>query len=110
MFWQESASCLIECLRDTDVIGRYGGEEFLMICHVKDLHTLEAIAQRMKETIAKHNFEFQGDNISITMSFGVVYIKYNDALITSEKVINLADQQLYASKSNGRNMVTAIES
>jgi GGDEF domain-containing protein len=44
------------------------------------------------------------------MSFGAVYLKYKDAEITSEKVIDLADQQLYVSKSNGRNMVTAIES
>lgn len=101
---------LIECLRDTDVIGRYGGEEFLMICHVKDLPSLKAIAQRMRENIARHDFEFQGESLSITMSFGAVYIKYKDTEITSEKVIDLADQQLYASKSNGRNMVTAIES
>jgi diguanylate cyclase (GGDEF)-like protein len=101
---------LIDCLRDTDVIGRYGGEEFLMICHVKDLNTLEAIAGRMRETIAKHEFEFQGEKLNLTMSFGAVYIKYKDADITSDKVIDLADQQLYASKSNGRNMVTAIES
>jgi diguanylate cyclase (GGDEF)-like protein len=101
---------LIECLRESDVIGRYGGEEFLMICHVKDLVALETIAQRMRETIAKHDFEFQGDKISLTMSFGAVYIKYKDAEITSEKVIDLADQQLYVSKSHGRNMVTAIES
>ncbi|PKM64222.1 MAG: hypothetical protein CVU96_03890 [Firmicutes bacterium HGW-Firmicutes-20] len=101
---------LIDCLRDTDVIGRYGGEEFLMICHVKDLNALSAIAQRMRENIAKHDFEFQGDKLSITMSFGAVYIKYKDENITSEKVIDLADQQLYMSKSNGRNMVTAIES
>jgi diguanylate cyclase (GGDEF)-like protein len=101
---------LIDCLRDTDVIGRYGGEEFLMICHVKDLNALKLIAQRMRENIAKHDFEFQGDKLSITMSFGAVYIKYKDEEITSEKVIDLADQQLYVSKSNGRNMVSAIES
>lgn len=101
---------LIECLRDTDVIGRYGGEEFLMICHVKDLSSLETIAQRMRETIANHMFEFQGEKHSITMSFGAVYIKYKDEQITSDKIINLADQQLYVSKSNGRNIVTAIES
>ena len=101
---------LSECLRDTDVIGRYGGEEFLMICHVKELSTLETIAQRMRDTIAKHDFQFQDHNMSVTMSFGAVYIKYKDVQITSEKVINLVDQQLYASKSNGRNMVTAIES
>jgi diguanylate cyclase (GGDEF)-like protein len=101
---------LIDCLRDTDVIGRYGGEEFLMICHVKDLNALQSIAQRMRENIAKHDFEFQGDKLSITMSFGAVYIKYKDEDITSEKVIDLADQQLYVSKSNGRNMVSAIES
>jgi diguanylate cyclase (GGDEF)-like protein len=101
---------LIDCLRESDVIGRYGGEEFLMICHVKDLPALEAIAQRMRETIAKHDFEFQGDKLSLTMSFGAVYINYKDDQITSEKVIDLADQQLYVSKSNGRNLVTAIES
>jgi diguanylate cyclase (GGDEF)-like protein len=101
---------LVDCLRDTDVIGRYGGEEFLMICHVKDLSALKVVAQRMRENIAKHDFEFQGEKLSITMSFGAVYLKYKDAEITSEKVIDLADQQLYVSKSNGRNMVTAIES
>lgn len=101
---------LVQCLRESDVIGRYGGEEFLMICHVRDLRTLESIAQRMRETIARHRFETMNETLSVTMSFGVVYIKYNDENITSEKVIDLVDQQLYASKSNGRNMVTAIES
>lgn len=101
---------LMECLRETDVIGRYGGEEFLMICHVRDLRTLENIAQRMRETIARQEFEFAGDTLSVTMSFGVVYIKYRDENFTSEKVIDLVDQQLYSSKSNGRNMVTAVES
>lgn len=87
-------------LRKSDSIGRYGGEEFLVILPDSELDEAVIIAQRIKEAI--YNHKFTEYDIGISASIGVSYCKPD---YTAEKFINDADKMLYKAKESGRNTV-----
>ncbi|MBP7844566.1 MAG: diguanylate cyclase [Proteobacteria bacterium] len=91
-------------LRSDDLLGRFGGEEFVIILPDSPLHVAKSIAERVRKTIEDHNFLFQEKKISVTSSLGVAQwtTKYKNA----EEFIEYVDQLLYQSKNNGRNAVT----
>lgn len=83
--------------RETDLVGRYGGEEFLVV--LPNLRLQEAVVTANK--LCKIIEESKLDEIEFTASFGVY--EYTDE--NSEKLVNLADTYLYKAKENGRNRV-----
>lgn len=92
-------------LREYDIFGRFGGEEFLIAI---ELPTEEASLtfERLRETIAASPFVCQGDvSISLTMSFGVCIVAPEEALPSLDTIIATADSALYKAKENGRNQV-----
>ncbi len=86
-------------LRAKDIIGRYGGEEFLIILNDIEMYKAVEIAERLRKEIEK-NVKI-GDRV-ITASFGVSCVKEND---TIESLIERADKALYLAKRSGRNQV-----
>jgi diguanylate cyclase (GGDEF)-like protein len=84
-------------LRDKDLVGRYGGEEFLVILPDTDLGKSKAIAQRIRESIASHRWE--RDNFQTTISGGLV--QYVGESV--ESLLKRADELLYQAKALGRN-------
>ena len=90
-------------LRGNDLVGRFGGEEFvLLLCDKQQAHAME-IAERCREKIEQLNVEYaENQNIKITASFGVATWKPG---LTKEIVLRHADQALYLAKHNGRNQV-----
>ena len=85
--------------RDTDFIGRWGGEEFLIICPNSDIEQGKKIATKLKEYIENHDFEI---NKRITASFGITnYMKEDDA----DDILERADKALYEAKNKGRNRI-----
>jgi len=90
-------------IRTTDILGRWGGEEFLIICPHTDLQGALLVAQSIRKAIAKHIFS---RNLHMSISAGVCDIKECkdiDVLITG------ADTALYKAKENGRNRVESYQ-
>jgi len=93
-------------MREYDLLCRYGGEEFILMLMGKvSLVDVEKICERIRCLVEEHSFEFGGELLSVTASFGVCYLE-NVGGHTVESVIDMADKALYVSKENGRNMVT----
>jgi diguanylate cyclase (GGDEF)-like protein len=91
-----------ETLRETDTIGRYGGEEFVLMLRNTDETDAYEVIDRIRQKIERN--AFKGLNRTITMSFGIS--EYPVHSETLEELIEKADQVLYISKRSGRNKVT----
>jgi polar amino acid transport system substrate-binding protein len=85
--------------RETDIFGRWGGEEFLLICHDTDIIGAKILAEKLREAIASYEFP---EIISLTASFGVAQFEKYDSIV---KVFDKADKALYEAKAQGRNRV-----
>lgn len=88
-------------LREHDVIGRLGGEEFAILLPETVLETARAVAERLRENIEATTVD--GQSFHFTVSFGVAQVKGSEE--TAEEVIRRADEALYRAKQKGRNRV-----
>jgi diguanylate cyclase (GGDEF)-like protein/PAS domain S-box-containing protein len=89
--------------RKEDVIGRYGGEEFLVVLKDVDQNTLKTIAEKFRVIVEKSTVFIDDTNtIEVTISIGGVCY---DSSISIEENIKLADQKMYQAKAKGRNQV-----
>ena len=84
------------------LVGRWGGEEFVIICQDKGADNANVLARRLKQRVEDHEFPTIGH---ITCSIGVTEIKSDD---TFEEAFNRIDKAMYESKNNGRNMITVL--
>ncbi len=91
-------------VRVNDYFARYGGEEFVIILQATPLKTAQDVAERIRQTVQNHTFNFQDKTIPLTISIGVAERSATDSW---DQVYNKADKALYFSKQNGRNRVTA---
>lgn len=90
-------------LRQSDVVGRYGGEEFVVVLSSASLVSAHAIAERIRERVASVRVEGYGEPIRLTCSIGVAA---SDTLgVWGEHLIARADAAVYAAKRAGRNCV-----
>lgn len=97
-------------LRKTDLIGRYGGEEFVVIMPETDEHRALDVAERLRRRIARMLITSADQNIAITVSLGVSTLNFSDTVMLSpqhgiENLIEQADKALYTAKETGRNQV-----
>ncbi|MCW8856870.1 MAG: diguanylate cyclase [Kangiella sp.] len=92
-------------LRETDTIGRIGGEEFLVLLPDTEIKAAYAIAERLREYFETYNFDEIAPGLTVTSSFGVTeYLPEDETL---DLVVNRADRLLYKAKNEGRNQVIA---
>lgn len=89
-------------LRRSDLLFRYGGEEFAVILSPSDSHLAEQIAERLRQSVANLKLGQGKKKLSITISLGAAEIKQKD---TPKKIFERADKALYRAKNNGRNQV-----
>jgi polar amino acid transport system substrate-binding protein len=99
----DMAGIISPMIRKTDVFGRWGGEEFLIICTETDLNTAVEIAEGIRTKIDAYDFKAVG---SKTVSMGVTAFIPND---TMGSIISRADKALYRAKKNGKNRVVSNE-
>jgi diguanylate cyclase (GGDEF)-like protein len=91
-----------ECLREYDYIGRYGGEEFLVVLGDANYETAVNAAERLRQAVCGEAIILQGQSVIVTISAGIV-VAENCAEIDSDAIISAADTQAYKAKANGRN-------
>lgn len=94
-------------LRASDVLGRYGGEEFMVLLPSTDLHGAAQLAEQLRQAVQAAPCEWQGQRIAFTVSIGVAASADTpaDPSRTSEALLQAADQALYRAKDDGRNRV-----
>ncbi|MCX9157571.1 GGDEF domain-containing protein [Niveibacterium sp. 24ML] len=100
---REASRRLVGTLRHSDAVGRYGGEEFLVVLRGVDRSAAAAIAEQLRVALASVPVHAEGAQIDLTCSIGVASTG-SDAL-SAEDLIARADAALYAAKRDGRNRV-----
>ncbi|MBL8102551.1 MAG: sensor domain-containing diguanylate cyclase [Anaerolineales bacterium] len=90
-------------LRGTDICGRWGGEEFVVLLQNVNLNSLSQIAEKLRAMIESSFILVDGQRISVTVSIGAALVHENDTL---ESLIERTDHLMYQSKQGGRNRVT----
>lgn len=92
-------------MRSSDLIFRYGGEEFAVILPMTDLAGGKVFAERLRRGIEEMETVVAGMPIRITISLGLTSLEAEMASITKTQMINAADTAMYQAKRNGRNSV-----
>lgn len=87
-----------------DRLGRWGGEEFIILLNDISSTQAYAVAQRLRSRIQAEHFECGSDAIDVTASFGIAFI---DADSCFDTVVSRADEALYEAKARGRNQVVS---
>lgn len=91
-------------VRDYNRVGRYGGEEFLIVLDGEDAEVAEQIAERLRASIAEEALEDCGQRVRLTISLGLA-MAAQVADLDPHQLLAIADQALYDAKQNGRNQV-----
>ncbi len=100
------AGIMKDMLRETDHVGRWGGEEFIIVLPASDLERGRSVAEKIRETIAAGQHTFDNQSHSITMTFGVAVYDGNGDI---DACINRADKAMYMGKQRGRNCVMTTD-
>ncbi len=92
-------------IRSEDILGRFGGEEFVLVMPDAKLEVAVGVAERVRKTIEDHIFEFSNHQIPVTTSLGVS--TWRPAIKSADDFLEEADRLLYKSKEGGRNKVSS---
>jgi diguanylate cyclase (GGDEF)-like protein len=97
---------LQNCMRESDELGRWGGEEFLILAPETELAEAQNLAHRLCHELAKSSYVYQQDEISVTASFGVTSYHKGENL---GSCLRRTDEALYDAKAAGRNCVVVAD-
>ena len=100
------AERLRESVRESDVIGRWGGEEFLVLLKNCDLAQAMTVAEKIRTAMASRDFVTEGVTWPVTVSLGVAQFRPGES---EDSLVGRADAALYRAKSEGRNRLVAAE-
>ena len=96
----ELANILKQTVRANDIVGRWGGEEFMVLVAESDSSKAQIVAEKIRTAVQAHEFPEVGN---ITVSLGLFEVNQDIGVL---EVISCADQALYKAKENGRNQVS----
>ncbi len=105
---QEIVKISRDILREIDIIGRIGGEEFAILLPETDIEEAVQVAQRLCDTISEAEVSASDKKLKFTASFGVVFADKLNKL-TIDELLNQADNALYQAKKSGRNKVCTVK-
>jgi diguanylate cyclase (GGDEF)-like protein len=97
------AKTMSNCLRASDVVGRWGGDEFLAVLPGITRQFLANVSEKLRTLVSQSTVPVSGTGIRVTISVGAAMVAPGDS---PESLMKRADQQLYASKQSGRNRVS----
>jgi len=103
------ATRCLNSLRDQDVLGRYGGEEFVILLPETDLPSARLVAERLRIRIATTTLATHRGDLRITISLGVAGRAPGET-VDFQTVLERADEALYRAKNGGRNQVVVWQS
>ena len=95
------AALIKRCVRETDLAGRYGGEEFAIILNDSSVEDAKIVAERIRQLAQRLVVEHEGESISFTVSLGLA--QFSPDFKGAMAWLECADQALYEAKGNGRN-------
>lgn len=104
---KELGAILQRVKRDTDIVARFGGEEFCVLCEETDREGAKILAERIREELGETKFETELGKLSVTCSVGVATFPMDAS--KPDELFKVTDQALYAAKRSGRNRVCTIE-
>ena len=111
MVLQKLALVCRSALRQSDILGRLGGEEFAVLLPETALEEAAEVAERLRATIASMDLRIMGPGscIRVTISIGVTEFQRNKDVIPSlDAALEQADRALYEAKRRGRNQVVVL--
>jgi diguanylate cyclase (GGDEF)-like protein len=100
---KQVAKLCLDSIREMDIFGRYGGEEFVFALPGADQSEAEIIAERIRATISDFNFHDKTFQINITVSIGIGSL--DESMNSFEDLLQSSDKVLYLAKQSGRNCV-----
>ena len=106
---QQLAGILKASAREIDKVGRYGGEEFIILLPGTVLDAAVTFAERTRQQVESHTFTFEGGSLRRTLSCGVAAFPH-PRISHREALVKAADDALYVAKELGRNRVVRFDS
>lgn len=94
------ARTITSSMRESDTVGRWGGEEFIGICPIGKKEDIVPLATRFHQLVSQVSVDHEGTPLHITMSLGITTVQEGD---TPESIIDRADRFMFAAKKKGRN-------
>ena len=101
---KQFAQLVASSIRTEDVLCRYGGEEFAVLCRETDLMRASVLGERVRHAVSTHAFSFEGKPVQITVSIGIAAVP-DETIRSAEGLLAAADGALYQAKERGRNCV-----
>ncbi|WP_194396566.1 sensor domain-containing diguanylate cyclase [Microbacterium atlanticum] len=95
-------------LREGDVVARYGGDEFVVVCGADAASAVE-IAERLREAVAGEEYPFLPASLPIAASIGVATARVGEGVLNVDRLIRRADQAMYTAKNSGGNQVAIAD-
>jgi diguanylate cyclase (GGDEF)-like protein len=103
----EVSTIFADLCRSSDRIGRYGGEEFLIVLPETKIDEAKELAERIRIGLMEHQFcQSQSLELKVTCSIGVAQLKPDQS---QSELLQIADEALYKAKSMGRNKVALAD-
>jgi two-component system, cell cycle response regulator len=103
-----AADRMIRSVRPYDSVGRYGGEEFLIILPGCDQQAAERRAEAIRQAVENPPLTVEGKAYPITISFGATCIQNTGNMAATQKLVQLVDAALYEAKHQGRNRTVSV--
>lgn len=106
---RELARTCSKRIRRTDILGRYGGEEFLIVLPETTKENAFQFAENLRELISEMEIFYEGQVIQVKVSIGIESVLMDNEDYNIDKLIDNADKALYQAKKNGRNQTVIYE-
>jgi diguanylate cyclase (GGDEF)-like protein len=100
---RQAAQRMQAALRPYDTVGRYGGEEFLVVLPGCGAGNATSLAERLRQSVAAEPMNLENGEVAVTLSLGIAVFEAEGEAVQAADLLRTADQALYRAKAAGRN-------